>query len=148
MHHLRLLLAKDLHSLEYDPTAQFKANRWFVKFWLAQMPLVIPLILLFPRWWLQISLVYLVEISLWALVSTHFGGMSAALAAGNYHCPGCTCGPQTVVITPTAPTTEYEQKLSSEPSYGPDTVGILHIELPSNLADIQAAKQDSPSPVE
>lgn len=79
--HLRLLVTKDIDKLEHDPKAQYTFNLWALWIWLVQMPLVLVLLLFFNRFWIQISVVYIAEASVWALVATHFGAMSAALAA-------------------------------------------------------------------
>jgi hypothetical protein len=80
---LMMILFKDVQLLEHDPKAQYKFNRVSLIFWLVNMPLVIVLEVLFPSFWLKISVMYLIQASLWALVATHFGAMSAALAANN-----------------------------------------------------------------
>lgn len=77
------LLKKDITELEYNAKAQYKFNRAATVFWLCNMPLVVVLDAHFYKWWIQISVMYLVQVSLWALVATHFGAMSAALAADN-----------------------------------------------------------------
>ena len=81
LRHLKLLITKDIDKLEHDPQAQYIFNLWALWIWLVQMPLVLVLLLFFNRFWIQISVVYIAEASVWALVATHFGAMSAALAA-------------------------------------------------------------------
>lgn len=81
LRHLKLLVTKDIHELEYDPQAQYSFNRWCLWIWLIQMPLVAIALVWFNRFWVQISIFYVAEASVWALVATHFGAMSAALAA-------------------------------------------------------------------
>lgn len=81
MRHLLLLLKRDIHQLEYDPATQYRFHFWATWFWLFNMPLVLVLLICFQKFWLLIALVYITEISLWALVATHLGAMSAALAA-------------------------------------------------------------------
>ena len=77
------LLKKDLNDLEYNAKAQYKFNRAATLFWLLNMPGVIGLEFVFPKFWFKISVMYLIQCSLWALVATHFGAMSASLAANN-----------------------------------------------------------------
>lgn len=83
LYHLPLLLifSRDLKSLEHDPVAQYKFNRWCAIFWFLQMVLVPVMIFYYPGMWLKIEFFYLTEASLWANFATHFGAMSAALAA-------------------------------------------------------------------
>lgn len=80
-YHIKMMLTKEIYTLEYDPQAQYSFNLWCLWFWLAQMPVVLLLLVFFNRFWLIISIMYVAEISLWALVATHFGAMSAALSA-------------------------------------------------------------------
>ena len=75
------LLKKDINDLEFNAKAQYRFNRAATLFWLIQMPLVVVLDFVFPKFWEQISVMYLIQASLWALVATHFGAMSASLAA-------------------------------------------------------------------
>lgn len=81
--HVAMLLVKDIELLEHDPKIQYKFNRFMVWFWLWQMPVIFILLIWLNRFWLTIALVYVTEISLWALVEGHFGNMSAAIAATN-----------------------------------------------------------------
>lgn len=76
-----LMLKRDIHQLEYDPETQYRFHFWATWFWLLNMPLILILLICFPKFWLLIALVYITEISLWALVATYLGAMSAALAA-------------------------------------------------------------------
>lgn len=78
---LAMIILKDVELLEHDADSQYKFNRVAALFWLCNMPLVVVLSVAFPKIWLQISVMYLIQASLWALVATHFGAMSAALAA-------------------------------------------------------------------
>lgn len=77
------LLKKDINDLEYNAKAQYKFNRAATCFWIINMPTVVVLDVYFRREWLQISVMYLVQVSIWSLVATHFGAMSASLAADN-----------------------------------------------------------------
>lgn len=75
-----MLLINDIHKLEYDAHTQYKFNRFWAIFWLINMPLVGILDIAFPKIWVEISVMYLVQSSLWALVATHLGAMSSALS--------------------------------------------------------------------
>lgn len=79
--HLRMMLTNRIHTLEYNPQAQYTFNLWCMWIWLVQMPLVAVLLFVFNQFWVAISIFYVAEASVWALVATHFGAMSAALAA-------------------------------------------------------------------
>lgn len=83
--HLNLIFAKEIHGLEYDPVAQYKFNQSAFWFWICQMPIVAFLDLRFNKFWVPISILYLIEGSLWANVATHLGGMSASLAAQKHN---------------------------------------------------------------
>lgn len=76
-----MMVTGEIHHLEYDPQAQYTFNLWCMWIWLVQMPLVAILLVLFNKFWVEISIFYVAEASVWALVATHFGAMSAALAA-------------------------------------------------------------------
>lgn len=78
---LWMLVRRDIHDLEYSPAAQYKFNRFWAIFWALQMPAVLILLFIFPRFWAAIAIVYVTEASLWANFATHFSGMSSALAA-------------------------------------------------------------------
>ena len=82
------LLARELKSLNYDPHVQYRFHQFFMVLWsicIGAMPF-------FPGLYNhQIGTLIIQEISFYANFATDFGAMSAALAAGNYHCPGCTC---------------------------------------------------------
>lgn len=80
---LTMLFVKDVELLQHDPKMQYKFNRFMVFFWLVQMPIILILLLWFNKFWIIIALVYVTEISLWALVEGHFGNMSSAIAAIN-----------------------------------------------------------------
>mgnify|MGYP006921374032 CR=1 FL=1 len=79
--HWRMMVTGEVHKLEYDPQAQYTFNLWCMWIWLAQMPLVAILLVFLNKFWVEISIFYVAEASVWALVATHFGAMSAALAA-------------------------------------------------------------------
>lgn len=83
---LRRLFAKNLHALEYDPHVQYRFHQSFMFFWVIAMAGV---------WFMpafhDIAARLIMEVSLYANFATDFGAMSAALAAGNYHCPHCAC---------------------------------------------------------
>lgn len=76
-----MLLIKDIRLLEYNPHVQYKVNRGMLIFFALNMPVCIILQFFFPKLWLQISVTYLVQISIFALIEGFFGNMSAALAA-------------------------------------------------------------------
>jgi len=82
----RRLLAKNLKSLNYDPHVQYRFHQSFMFFWL---------LCIFGVWFLpafhDMASRLIMEVSLYANFSTDFGAMSAALAAGNFHCRGCQC---------------------------------------------------------
>jgi hypothetical protein len=76
--HIKMMLTTELRRLEYDPIVQYKFNLWCAWIWLLQMPLVAIALIFFNQFWIQISIFYVAEASVWALVATHFGAMSAA----------------------------------------------------------------------
>jgi hypothetical protein len=80
-HPLKIIFTQEVHKLEYDPQAQYTFNFWAMLFWFWNMPLVLLALIFFNHWWIQISVFYIAEASVWALVATHFGAMSAAIAA-------------------------------------------------------------------
>lgn len=76
-----MLVFKDVDRLEHDPHEQYKFNRFWAFFWGSQM-FVLPIITWkFPHVWMKIEFFYVTQASLWANFATHFGAMSAALAA-------------------------------------------------------------------
>lgn len=83
---IRRMLARNLQSLEYDPHVQYRFHQSFMFFWLFALVSV---------WFLpafhELAQRLIMEVSLYANFSTDFGAMSSALAAGNYHCAGCSC---------------------------------------------------------
>lgn len=81
MNALKMMFSTELHKLEYDPRTQYKFNLWCAWIWLVQMPLVAIVLIMFNKFWVQISIFYVAEASVWALVATHFGAMSSSLAA-------------------------------------------------------------------
>lgn len=80
---LLLIFSRDINRLEHDPVAQYRFNRWCAIFWGGQMIMLPIMIFIAPRLWLKIEFFYVTEASLWANFATHFGAMSAALAAMN-----------------------------------------------------------------
>ena len=73
-----MFFKRDVIKLEHDPEAQYKFNRLWAIIWFLTM-VGIPFIpTLYAH---QISALLIQEISLWANFATHFGAMSAALAA-------------------------------------------------------------------
>jgi hypothetical protein len=66
---------------ENDPKFQVKFNKFFLYFWLLNMPLVTAVFFLLPGVWAAVSIFYLVQLSLWALVATHYGAVSASEAS-------------------------------------------------------------------
>jgi hypothetical protein len=75
-----MFILKDVNHLEHDPRSQYRFNRFWALLW----GLGIITIPFFPTLYAHtISALIIQEISLWANFATHFGAMSAALAAGN-----------------------------------------------------------------
>lgn len=75
-----MLLLKDVRLLEHDAQTQYSFNRFWVIFWGLTM-IAIPFV---PTLYAHsISALIIQEVSLWANTATHFGAMSAALAAKN-----------------------------------------------------------------
>lgn len=83
---IRRLFARSLKSLEYDPHVQYRFHQSFMFFWLIAIAGV-----WFAPAFHDVAARLIMEVSLYANFATDFGAMSAALAAGNYHCPGCAC---------------------------------------------------------
>lgn len=82
------LLVRNIHALEYDPHVQYRFHQSFAFLWL----LCIFALPFFPVLYTHnLGTLIVQEISLYANFTTDFGSMSAALAAGNYHCSGCRC---------------------------------------------------------
>jgi cobalamin biosynthesis protein CobD/CbiB len=77
---LMMILFKDVNLLEHDAATQYKFNRFWAFVWGSS----IVCILFVPKLYAHsISVLLVQEISLWANFATHFGAMSAALAANN-----------------------------------------------------------------
>lgn len=72
-----MLVTKDIHNLEYDPKTQYRFHRAWALFWFTTM-LIVPF---FNSLRSSIPALLILEASLWANFATHFGAMSAALAA-------------------------------------------------------------------
>lgn len=70
-----------MSKLETNPKTQFRFNKLFLYFWLGQIPLIPILMILLPKVWLQIGVMYVAEGTIWGVVMTHFVGMTAALGA-------------------------------------------------------------------
>lgn len=77
------VIKKDVSALESNATTQYKFNRFWACFWATQMIALPVFIHYFPKYWLGIEFFYVTQASLWANFATHFGAMSAALAAMN-----------------------------------------------------------------
>lgn len=76
-----MLIIKDIRLLEHDAASQYKFNRSCAIIWaLAMGALLIPL---WPHNLQMFVQLLILEVSLWANFATHFGAMSAALAAKN-----------------------------------------------------------------
>lgn len=76
-----MFVVKDIRLMEHDPQTQYKFNKFWATFWFMQMPLVILLAIKFSHFWVEISVMYFTQASLWANFATHFSGMSSAIAA-------------------------------------------------------------------
>jgi len=75
-----MFILKDVQHLEHDPHSQYRFNRFWALMWGIGI-IVIPF---FPTLYAHtLSALIIQEISLWANFATHFGAMSAALAASN-----------------------------------------------------------------
>ena len=72
-----MMITNNVHNLEYDASTQYKFHRAWALFWFLTM-LVVPF---FATLRVSIAALLILEASLWANFATHFGGMSAALAA-------------------------------------------------------------------
>lgn len=78
INHLKLMFTTDVHNLEYDAATQYKFHFFWAWFWFLVL-IAIPFI---PQaWGHSTSALIIQEVSLWANFATHFGAMSAALAA-------------------------------------------------------------------
>jgi hypothetical protein len=78
-----LMFRRDIHNLEYDPSTQYRFHFVSAWFWFACM-VGVPFapVLRHP-----ILSLLIMEASLWANFATHFGAMSAALAAKSSAAP-------------------------------------------------------------
>lgn len=77
-HLLILLFTRNVHSLEYDPAVQYRFHFAAAWLWFAAM-IAIPFVpTLYGH---QVAALVIQEVSFWANFATHFGAMSAALAA-------------------------------------------------------------------
>jgi hypothetical protein len=76
---LMMILFKDVELLEHDAATQYKFNRFWAMFWFTTM-VCVPLVPTLRHPFLSLLIM---EASLWANFATHFGAMSAALAAKN-----------------------------------------------------------------
>jgi hypothetical protein len=74
-----MLLMKDINNLEHDAASQYKFNRFWAILWSLVM-VGVPFI---PELRHPLLSLLIMEASLWANFATHFGAMSAALAAMN-----------------------------------------------------------------
>jgi len=75
---LVMMFRRDIHRLEYDPFAQYRFHFVLTWFWFLSM-IRLPLV---PKLYdYDLPALIIQEISLWANVATHFGAMSAAIAA-------------------------------------------------------------------
>lgn len=72
-----MLVRRDIHNMEYDAGTQYRFHRFWAIFWFLTM-LAVPC---FPSLVANLPALLILEASLWANTATHFGGMSAALAA-------------------------------------------------------------------
>lgn len=68
-------------GLETDPHVQYKVHLHAVQFWLLSMCLVVGIFFGDQAFWLKVSVLYLVLISLYANLATDYGSMSASMAA-------------------------------------------------------------------
>ena len=73
-----MLIRRDVHQLEYDPATQYKFHFTLTWFWFISM-VALPAVPIL--WGSSLPALVVQEISLWANLATHFGAMSAALAA-------------------------------------------------------------------
>lgn len=78
MRPLLMLIRRDVHQLEYDPQTQYRFHFTLTWMWFITM-IALPFV---PELWgHNMPALIIQEISLWANFATHFGAMSAALAA-------------------------------------------------------------------
>jgi len=69
------------HRFEYDPSFQTKFHLRMTYFWLVNMAAVTGVFVFAPGVWAQISLLYLVLVSLYANAATDYGAVSASEAS-------------------------------------------------------------------
>lgn len=69
------------HKFEYDPAFQTKFHLRMTYFWLFNMIGVTTVFIAAPGVWAQISLLYLVLVSLYANAATDYGAVSASEAS-------------------------------------------------------------------
>lgn len=75
------LITRDIRHLEHDATSQYRFNRFWATIWgISMAAVVVPL---WPHSLNAFVQLLILEVSLWANFATHFGAMSAALAAMN-----------------------------------------------------------------
>lgn len=73
-----MFIRRDVHQLEYDPAMQYRFHFALTWFWFLTM-VALPFVPVL--WGHTLPALVVQEISLWANFATHFGAMSAALAA-------------------------------------------------------------------
>lgn len=89
---------------EGDPVTQYIWHKWAMRFWLVNAIVVVAVFIFAPAVWKQVSVLYLVLVSLYANWATDFGAMSAAEAAAD------------------GPVSAYSAAAGDETQAGPDTV--------------------------
>jgi hypothetical protein len=77
---LMMILFRDVDLLEHDAASQYTFNKRLAVFFFIWM-VIIPFVPSFYQH--SVGTLIIEELSLWALVATHFSGMSGALAAKN-----------------------------------------------------------------
>ena len=70
-----------IRDVEGNPQTQYKIHRFAMRFWLANAVVAVIVFTFAPGVWAEVSVLYLVLVSLYANWSTDFGAMSAAEAA-------------------------------------------------------------------
>jgi hypothetical protein len=70
-----------VRRFEGDPQMQYTWHKWAMRFWMSNAVIAIAVFVLAPAVWKQVSVLYLVLVSLYANWATDFGAMSAAEAA-------------------------------------------------------------------
>ena len=102
-----------VRDLEGNPKTQYKIHKWATRFWLANTLAVLAVFILAPGVWKQVSVLYLVLVSLYANVATDFGAMAAAEAAGENAVSDYAIGQETA-----AAEDEADQLLAGDHSQG------------------------------